>query len=258
MKTTNFAHTELLPTLWVGAFVSALSLHIALGIKFYFQSVDISDDVHPPAIMLTFAHEVVHSAIDAALPDVDIDSEVPPFSFLKPEFSRSVLNEVQGEKSQSIEEKSDFIAPTPLKKFFSSKTERGAFVKQPSPTLKTTAKNENTKRGRLSATFATDNGNGTAVFAGSSPMQWLAKVQAQLERQKGYLARQRIGLAKGVVQLEFKVHEQGDIFSSRVAVSSGDHELDQLAITALQRVGIFPPPPVSKANKIIRVSLIFN
>ncbi|WP_375617147.1 energy transducer TonB, partial [Bartonella sp. AP58NXGY] len=89
-------------------------------------------------------------------------------------------------------------------------------------------------------------------------MEWLAKVQSQLERQKNYVVGQRTSRTKGTVKLEFRVHERGGIFSSRVVVSAGDPELDRLAMAALQRVGSFPPPPPSKVNKTIRVSLIFS
>lgn len=75
---------------------------------------------------------------------------------------------------------------------------------------------------------------------------------------KNYVIGQRTSGAKGTVKLEFRVHEQGNIFSSRVVVSAGDPALDRLAMVALQRVGFFPPPPPSKVNKIIRVSLIFS
>ncbi|MFT4360926.1 energy transducer TonB [Bartonella bacilliformis] len=87
--------------------------------------------------------------------------------------------------------------------------------------------------------------------------KWLAEVQAQLEKQKKYIMKHRIRRVKGVVRLEFKVHEQGNIFASRIVLSSGDQELDRLAMAAVQRV-VVPSPPLSKINEAIRVFLIFN
>ncbi|WP_102830229.1 energy transducer TonB family protein [Bartonella bovis] len=251
----NFTNTRRLSILWIGAFISALSLHTALGIQFYFHNVDVNDSVLPPTIMLTFAQEITR-------PNINTDLEVSQSSFSEQEqkISESALNELQSEEIQSsqetqpIIEKNDFIIQQTLKKSQTSKIERKALVKKALSVSKSAAKRSDAKSIH---SVAVSKGNYTELDDALS-MQWLVKVQAQLERQKNYIMRQRTTHAKGVVQLEFKVHKQGNIFSKRIALSSNNQELDRLAMAALQRVGTLPPPPSSKENKIIRISLIFN
>lgn len=69
----------------------------------------------------------------------------------------------------------------------------------------------------------------------------VSKSTVAIRKAKNYVVGQRTSRAKGTVKLEFRVHERGGIFSSRVVVSAGDPELDRLAMAALQRVGSFPP-----------------
>ncbi|EJF89788.1 energy transducer TonB family protein [Bartonella melophagi] len=259
----NFANTRRLSILWIGAFMSALSLHAALGVQFYFQNVNVSDSVFPPAIMLTFAQEISHPNINT-----NTDLEILQSSVLEQEqkISELALNEVQSMESQFSEkmqssqelqpviEKNDFIIEKALKKSQTSKMEHKALVKKALSVSKIAAKQSDAKSVH---SFAVSEDNYTKLDDALS-MQWLAKVQAQLERQKNYVMRHRTTHAKGMVQLEFKVHKQGNIFSSRIVLSSNDQELDRLAMAALQRAGILPPPPLSKENKIIRISLIFN
>ncbi|ENN91505.1 energy transducer TonB family protein [Bartonella schoenbuchensis] len=260
----NFTNTRRLSILWIGAFMSALSLHAALGIQFYFQNINVSDNVFPPAIMLTFAQEISHPNII----NTNTDLEMLQSSVLEQEqkISESALNEVQSMESQFSEEmqssqelqpvieKNDFIVEKTLKKSQTSKMAHKALVKKALSVSKIAAKQSDAKSVH---SFAVSKDDYTKLDDALS-MQWLAKVQAQLERQKNYVIRHRTTHAKGVVQLEFKVHKQGNIFASRIALSSNDQELDRLAMAALQRVGILPPPPLSKENKIIRISLIFN
>ncbi|WP_208541098.1 MULTISPECIES: energy transducer TonB family protein [Bartonella] len=259
----NFTNTRRLSILWIGAFMSALSLHAVLGIQFYFQNINVSDNVFPPAIMLTFAQEISHPNINT-----NTDLEILQSSVLEQEqkISEPALNEVQSMESQFSEEmqssqelqpiieKNDFIVEKTLKESQTSKMAHKALVKKALSVSKIAAKQSDTKSVH---SFAVSKNNYTKLDDALS-MQWLAKVQAQLERQKNYVIRHRTTHAKGVVQLEFKVHKQGNIFASRIAFSSNDQELDRLAMAALQRVGILPPPPSSKENKIIRISLIFN
>ncbi|WP_078663057.1 TonB family protein [Bartonella sp. WD12.1] len=259
----NFTNTGRLSILWVGAFMSALSLHAALGIQFYFQNINVSDNVFSSAIMLTLAQEISHPNVNT-----NTDLEMLQSSVLEQEqkISELALNEVQSMESQFSEEiqssqelqpvieKNDLIVEKTLKKSQTSKMAHKEPVKKALSVSKISTKQSDAKSVH---SFAISKGNYTKLDDALS-MQWLAKVQAQLERQKNYVMRHRTTHAKGVVQLEFKVHKQGNIFSSRIALSSNDQELDRLAMAALQRVGILPPPPSSKENKIIRISLIFT
>ncbi len=263
-ETMNFVSMRRLLILWVGAFICASFLHIALGARFYFQGTGVSNGTSSSAIMLTFVQEAVYSDADLDLPDIDTDlsnvSTEP--EILQPDLLEQeaeilkTVDEVQSEESQhNIVEKDDFTIHRPLEESLPQRVEHKTLVKIAIPILKSVVKHSAVKTARASTTRQ---GSNAAALEGALLVEWLAKVQAQLERQKKYVVGQRTSRAKGTVKLEFRVHEQGSIFSSRVVVSAGDPELDRLAMAALQRVGTFPPPPASKVNQIIRVSLIFS
>ncbi|WP_332060340.1 TonB family protein [Bartonella sp. CB74] len=259
----NFEKTKRLSTLWVGAFIGAFSLHLALGAQFYFRRAGVSNGTFSPTIMLTLVQETIHPDVDTDLldtnrdlPDVDTSSEVlqPDVSEQESEVSESD-DEVQPAEPEHIVEQNDLTVPQSLEKTLPSKEEHKVLVKKSIPQSKTVVKQRSAKAVRSSSVRYGSNG---AELEDALSVEWLAKVQAQLERQRNYVARQRTNRTKGTVQLEFRVREQGNIFSSRIVLSAGDQELDRLAMAALQRVGSFPPPPASKVNKIIRVSLIFS
>ncbi|MBX4336078.1 energy transducer TonB family protein [Bartonella raoultii] len=261
----HFIKTRKLLTLWIGAFICAFSLHVALGVQFYFRNTGVNIGALSSTMMLTFVQEAVYSDIDIDSLDTDTDllnvntePEVEP-EILQPDSleqeSKTLeeANEIQSEDLQNIIKKDDFTDLKPLEESPSQKIEDKKPIPKPIP--KTTVKQPLVKAMHSSTT---SQGGKTALLEDALLMAWLAKVQMQLEKQKNYVVGQRTSRAKGTVKLEFRVHEQGSIFSSHVVVSSGNLELDRLALSALQRVGSFPPPPSSKVNKIIRVSLIFS
>ncbi|QEE09067.1 energy transducer TonB [Bartonella kosoyi] len=258
----NFANTRQLSTLWMVAFVGALSLHIALGTQFYFRKAGVSKGVLSSTVILTLAQESVH--LDADMDQSNLDNDIdlsntstkpellqPDLSEQEPEISETV-DDIQPEESQHSVEKDDFTVKS-LEESLPQKVEDKIFEKKAIP--KTVVKKPSVKSVR---SVAARQSGSTAGLENMVLMEWLAKVQSQLERQKNYVVGQRTSRTKGTVKLEFRVHERGGIFSSRVVVSAGDPELDRLAMAALQRVGSFPPPPPSKVNKTIRVSLIFS
>ncbi|MET3560189.1 protein TonB [Bartonella japonica] len=252
----NFANTRQLLTLWICAFMCAFSLHIMLGAQFYFRNTGISNAMLSPGVMLTFVQETTYPDIDTDLLDVSTEPEMMQPDFIEQE--TEVLesgDEVQAEELQQHVEKDDFSVLKSLEEPFPQKIEHKVPAKKLVPMLKPIVKHSNIKSIRSSIS---SQGGDRAAREDALLIEWLAKVQSQLEMQKKYVVGQRISRATGTVKLEFRVHEQGSIFSSRVVVSSGDPELDRLAMAALQHVGSFPPPPASKVNKIIRVSLIFS
>ncbi|EJF86647.1 energy transducer TonB family protein [Bartonella rattimassiliensis] len=262
----SFANTRQLSTLWVCAFVGALFLHIALGAQFYFRNIGVSKGILSSTVMLTFAQEALYLdvGIDSSSPDRDTDlsnvstePELLPPDLAKQEAEiLETVDEVQPEGLQRIYdvEKDDFTVKS-LEESLLQKVEDKIFEKKPIPVPKAVVKQLSVKAVHSSVA---KQGGSTAALEDMLLMEWLAKVQSQLERQKNYVVRQRTSWAKGTVKLEFRVHKQGNIFSSRVVASAGDPELDRLAMAALQRIGSFPPPPPSKVNKAIRVSLIFS
>ncbi|EJF87011.1 TonB family domain-containing protein [Bartonella vinsonii subsp. arupensis OK-94-513] len=258
-----FTNTRRLLTLWIGAFICAFSLHIVLGAQFYFQSTGVNKGTLSPIVMLTVVQEAAHPDVDVDFPDIDrdlsnMDTESEELqSDLSEQESENLdtMDEVQPEEPQHTEEKDDFAFLKSLEKPFPQEVERKVIDKKPIPIPKAMVKQSIAKRARSSITHQ---GGDAAAREDALLVEWLAKVQTQLEMQKKYVVGQRNSPAKGTVKLEFRVHEQGSIFSSRVVVSAGNPELDRLAMAALYRIGSFPPPPPSKVNKIIRVSLIFS
>ncbi|WP_455481106.1 energy transducer TonB family protein [Bartonella sp. B12(2025)] len=257
----NFANTRQLLTLWIAAFICAFSLHIALGVQFYFYSTGVSNGTPSTAIMLTFAQDVVHSIVDTDPQDLDTDlsnvstEDVSQLDFSEQESELEPVDEVQLEEPWHTVEEDDFEVLRSLEKSLPQKVEHKALDKKPIPVPKAVIKRHT---GKVERSSIPSQGDDAAAIEDALLIKWLAKVQAQLEMQKKYVVGQRISHAKGTVKLEFRVREQGRIFSSRVVVSAGDPELDRLAMAALQRVGSFPPPPPSKVNKVLRVSLIFS
>ncbi|WP_142416349.1 energy transducer TonB family protein [Bartonella massiliensis] len=258
----NLANTRQLSTLWIGAFIGALSLHIVVGAQFYFRKIGVSNGTLSSTVMLTLTQESLYldADIDSSNPDHDTDlSSVstkserlqPDLAEQEPEISETV-DEIQPEEPQYTVEKNDFTEKN-LEESLPPKVKDKIFEKKIKP--KTVLKKPSVKAVRSST--ARQSGS-TAGLEDVMLMEWLAKVQSQLEQQKNYVVGQRTSRTKGTVKLEFRVHERGNIFSSRVVVSAGDPKLDRLAMAALQRVGSFPPPPPSKVNKTIRVSLIFS
>ncbi|WP_336279010.1 energy transducer TonB family protein [Bartonella sp. CB175] len=255
----NFANIGRSLTLWFGSFLGAFSLHIGLGAQFYFwDNPSVSNGMLSQTVMLTFAQDQ-----EIAYPDTDItsentdtenifnadsDSKALPSDFSEQDPEVLEPKEEVQEESQSIAEKNDFIMSIP-------KIEKKKRIKKTTQKPKPVVKQLNAKVISQS-TFS--RGGDTAALESALLAEWLAKVQAQLEKQKNYVVRQYTSRAKGTVQLEFRVHEQGGIFSSRISLSSGNQELDRLAMAALKRVGTFPFPPPSKVNKIMRISLIFS
>ncbi|WP_455475664.1 TonB family protein [Bartonella sp. B17] len=255
----DFANIRRSLILWISAFVGAISLHVGLGAQFYFRSAGVSNGTLSQTmqtIMLTFVQdqESVNPDINTDLQNVDADTsnvntdpEVLQSNFLKQESKiLESVDEVQSEEVKNTLEKNDFTVPIP-------KVEH----KMPAKKRRTKAVTKQLDAKVVHTPTINYDGN-AATLENALLAEWLAKVQAQLEKQKNYVVRQRTSRAKGTVQLEFRVHEQGDIFSRRIVSSSGDKELDRLAMAALQRVGTVPFPPPSKVNKIIRVSLIFS
>ncbi|WP_208435193.1 energy transducer TonB family protein [Bartonella phoceensis] len=257
------ANTRRLLALWIGGFICAFSLHIVLGAQFYFYSTGVSNNTLSSTITLTFVQEPLYSGNDADLLDIDTDlsnvgTDLEKMQLDPLERESDILeavNELRPEEPQHIVEKDNFAVLKSLEKSLPQKVEHKVLVRKPIPMPKAVVKRSTTKSVRSSITAQ---GGDAATLEDALLVEWLAKVQAQLERQKKYIVGQRISRAKGTVKLEFRVHEQGSIFSSRVIVSAGDLELDRLAMAVLKRVGSFPPPPPSKVNKIIRVSLIFS
>ncbi|WP_332066073.1 energy transducer TonB [Bartonella sp. CB189] len=252
----NFINIKRSLILWVSAFIGAFSLHVGLGAQFYSRDTGISNGMLSQTVMLTFEQdqEVAYSDMNMYEENIDTEdtsntntvSETLHSDLLEPSES---VEEIQPEESQNIVEKNDFTVSIP-------QIEQKVHVKKALQKPKSIVKQQSSAKMK-NKSAARRNGD-MAAFENALLAEWLAKVQAQLEKQKKYVMRQYTSRAKGTVQLEFRVHEQGDIFSSRIVTSSGNIELDQLAMSALKRVGSFPFPPPSKVNKIMRVSLIFS
>ncbi|WP_266035803.1 energy transducer TonB [Brucella intermedia] len=67
-------------------------------------------------------------------------------------------------------------------------------------------------------------------------------------RRTRYLKRQLGKDAKGTLQLQIVVDPSGNILSAKLAASSGNPKLDQLALEAAKRASPLPAPPPALAE----------
>ncbi|ALE04010.1 energy transducer TonB [Bartonella ancashensis] len=258
----SYANIERLSVVWICAFFVAIFLHFAFWMQFYFHKMSVASrqgDVFFPTVMLTFTQEGAQSDLDEEFHSDFLDFGKDSQEMLELVAYEDGSKEIQSfEEQEFISNRSDFIVQEFQKK--ASLPEEKSEVGEESKVeeLSITQKNQRNKGHTETAQLSTfGKHNSTRMYDNTLLAQWFAKLQAQLERQKKYLMRKRIRHVNGIVQLEFKVQEQGEVVFYRIAQSSGNNELDHLAIVALQRAS-FPPPPYSNINEKIRVSLIFN
>jgi len=103
-------------------------------------------------------------------------------------------------------------------------------------------------------------GLGPGAGTGSLLQGYLREVRRLLERQKQYpRAAQRLNI-QGVAVLNFTIHADGSITTTRVSRSSGNGLLDEAAQGTVRRVGRFPPlpPALGRDRLAIEIPLSFK
>lgn len=103
--------------------------------------------------------------------------------------------------------------------------------------------------------------NGAAAGTpGMSSAKWSAKLQAHLERQKRFVERRSGVRGRGVAQLSFVIDPVGNVLSARIAGSTGNNQLDQMALDLVKRASPVPAPPpaIAKPRLPIVVPIYFK
>jgi protein TonB len=95
--------------------------------------------------------------------------------------------------------------------------------------------------------------------AGVSSDKWKSKLFSHMNRNARYLQR-KMRNAKGLVTVAFVIDPSGNVLSARVAGSSGDPAVDQLALEAVRRASPVPAPPpaLAEPRKSISLPMLFK
>lgn len=271
MDETSSAWWEV--TRWIGAGALVLFAHAAGAYAVHsMQPADVADGALPAAIMIEFAPEpeapLAEDEADAIQPET-----VQEVAEVEPEPEPEVVPEPEPEPVIEPEDivpdvveapKPEVAVPLPLKK----PVERPKPVekKQEKPIEKPKPKKAEkapvTKRASTPVVAANDgakiaaNRNGqSAGNPGVSSDKWVSKLQAHLERQRRFLTRNMRSGSNGTVRVSFVIDPSGQVLSARIAGSSGDTKLDQLALQTVQRASPVPAPPVAMAKSRMPITV---
>ncbi|MBV2144685.1 energy transducer TonB [Falsochrobactrum sp. TDYN1] len=165
---------------------------------------------------------------------------------------------VPAEKPEIKPEKPKVEKPKPEK----SKQVKQAEKSKPKP-VKKAKKTRQASAPRIDAdsgSKAVANRKGqSSVSPGASSAKWTSKLQAHMARNVRFLQRKSRN-AKGLVRVTFVIDPSGNVLSARLAGSSGDSSVDQLALEAARRASPVPAPPtaMAKARMPITLPLLFK
>ncbi len=79
--------------------------------------------------------------------------------------------------------------------------------------------------------------------SGAAQSTWAGRVMARLDSVKRYPASARVRRAEGVAHIRFTMDRRGRVGSVSLEQSSGHHDLDEAAISAVRRAQPLPRPP---------------
>jgi periplasmic protein TonB len=98
---------------------------------------------------------------------------------------------------------------------------------------------------------------GAASQASVAPASWKGDLVAHLNRYKRYPAG---AVSYGTASIVFTINRSGQVLSSRLIGSSGDHALDEEAVSLPRRASPVPPPPpgMGGATFTLTVPVRFN
>jgi len=98
-----------------------------------------------------------------------------------------------------------------------------------------------------------------SASAGVASNKWQAKMNAHMARNTRFMQRKARN-AKGRVVINFVIDPSGNVLSVKLAGSSGNSEVDQLALEAARRASPVPAPPaaIAKARMPITLPLLFK
>lgn len=90
-----------------------------------------------------------------------------------------------------------------------------------------------------------------------TPRAWQSRLVAHLERRKRYPSSARARKEEGVAQVFFRIDGSGNVLAVRLARSSGHPDLDDAAVSLVQRASPVPAPPPDAPHEIT-VPIAFN
>ncbi|APY14231.1 TonB family protein [Brucella sp. 10RB9214] len=99
----------------------------------------------------------------------------------------------------------------------------------------------------------------TSASAGVIWAKWTSRLQSHMARNARFLQGKSRN-TKGEAHVAFVIDPSGNVLSARIAVSSGDPAVDQLALEAARRASPVPAPPaaIAKARMPITMPLLFK
>ncbi|MBC2886886.1 TonB family protein [Ochrobactrum sp. CM-21-5] len=98
-----------------------------------------------------------------------------------------------------------------------------------------------------------------SASSGVNTNKWTAKMNAHMQRNTRFMQRKARN-AKGRVVVNFVIDPSGNVLSVKLAGSSGNPAVDQLALEAARRASPVPAPPpaIAKARMPITLPLLFK
>lgn len=178
--------------------------------------------------------EVIPDVVEAEKPEVAV-----PMPVEKPEVKPEPKREPKPEPKKVVKPKPEKPKPPKTEKPKPKKAEKAPETRQaaaPQMDADSGAKTTASRRGQ------------NAAVQGVSSDKWKSKLYSHILRRTRYLKRQLGRDAKGVLQLHVVVDPSGNILSAKLAASSGNPKLDQLALEATKRASPLPAPPAALAQ----------
>lgn len=186
--------------------------------------------------------EVVPDVVEAPKPEVAV-----PLPIEKPEPKPEPKPEKKVEKPKPEK-------PKPVQKVEKPKPKKAEKAKE---TRQASAPRMDADNGARAAANRRGENNASA---GVSSAKWTSKLQAHMARNVRFLQRKASRNSKGLVQVTFVIDPSGNVLSARLAGSSGDPTVDQMALEAARRASPVPAPPaaMAKARMPITLPLLFK
>ncbi|AAN30569.1 MULTISPECIES: TonB family protein [Brucella] len=99
----------------------------------------------------------------------------------------------------------------------------------------------------------------TSASAGVIWAKWTSRLQSHMARNARFLQGKSRN-TRGEAHVAFVIDPSGNVLSARIAVSSGDPAVDQLALEAARRASPVPAPPaaIAKVRMPITMPLLFK
>ncbi|AHA98980.1 MULTISPECIES: TonB family protein [Brucella] len=99
----------------------------------------------------------------------------------------------------------------------------------------------------------------TSASAGVIWAKWTSRLQSHMAQNARFLQGKSRN-TRGEAHVAFVIDPSGNVLSARIAVSSGDPAVDQLALEAARRASPVPAPPaaIAKARMPITMPLLFK